>query len=84
MSFEEDNVLGEVIDRRGPICVSPLDLSGYQAPFPQVKQNEEVKKRYDKNRKEFIKIFKKANINIPFINAIKKMPPYAKFLKEIF
>ena len=32
---------------------------------------------------EFLEIFKKIEINIPFVEAITQMPNYAKFLKDI-
>ena len=32
---------------------------------------------------KFLEVLSKLEINIPFINAIKEMPSYAKFLKEV-
>ena len=32
---------------------------------------------------KFLEIFKKIEINIPFVEAISQMPNYAKFLKDI-
>ena len=48
-------------------------------PFPQ-----RIKKaRREEQFSKFLEIFKKIEINIPFVEAINKMPNYAKFLKEI-
>ncbi|XP_076913097.1 uncharacterized protein LOC143571596 [Bidens hawaiensis] len=32
---------------------------------------------------KFLKLFKQLHINLPFLNASKEMPKYAKFLKEV-
>ncbi|XP_061351131.1 uncharacterized protein LOC133296203 [Gastrolobium bilobum] len=50
-----------------------------KAPYPQRLQQHEQKKNFSK----FLEIFKKLHINIPFAEALEKMPSYAKFLKEI-
>jgi hypothetical protein len=39
-------------------------------------------KKVDKE-KEILEVFKKVELNIPLINAIKQIPKYAKFLKEL-
>ena len=85
VSFQEEHVSDDNVPRRVPVCVPPLDLKHYQVPlpFPQVRSREEVKKKQNKHRKEFTEMFKKVNINIPLIEAIKQFPPYAKFLKEM-
>ncbi|KAL2525879.1 Aspartic peptidase [Abeliophyllum distichum] len=48
-------------------------------PFPQRLQKSKLDKQFAK----FLKIFKKLNINIPFVDAIAQMPSYTKFMKEI-
>ena len=48
-------------------------------PFPQRLQKAKRKKQFSR----FLDIFKKIEINIPFVEVIKKRPNYAKFLKEI-
>ena len=48
-------------------------------PFPQRLQKEMREERFSK----FLEIFKKIEINIPFVEAINQMPNYANFLKEI-
>jgi hypothetical protein len=85
VSFQEELVPDDNIPRRVPVCVPSLGLKHYQVPlpFPEIRSKEEVKKKQNKYRKEFIEMFKKVNINIPLIEAIKQFPPYAKFLKEL-
>ena len=48
-------------------------------PFPQRLQKARREEQFSK----FLDIFKKIEINIPFVEAINQMPNYAKFLKEI-
>ena len=48
-------------------------------PFPQRLQKARREDQFSK----FLEIFKKIEINIPFVEAINQMPNYAKFLKEI-
>lgn len=48
-------------------------------PFPQRLQRRSDATHYAK----FLEIFKKVEINIPFLDASKEMSKYAKFLKDI-
>ncbi|KAJ9543915.1 hypothetical protein OSB04_023622 [Centaurea solstitialis] len=48
-------------------------------PFP--KRFEQSKK--EKEDKEIMDIFRKVEVNIPLLDAIKQVPRYAKFLKEL-
>ena len=48
-------------------------------PFPQRLQKAKKEEQFSR----FLDIFKKIEINIPFVEAINQMPNYAKFLKEI-
>ncbi|XP_073139087.1 uncharacterized protein [Henckelia pumila] len=41
------------------------------------------KAKLDSQFAKFLEVFKKLNINIPFVDALMQMPSYAKFLKEI-
>lgn len=53
-------------------------------PLPflhRVTQSKVVKVELDK---EIIETFKKVEVNIPLLEAIKQFPKYAKFLKELF
>ena len=48
-------------------------------PFPRRLQKARREEQFSK----FLEIFKKIEINIPFVDAINQMSNYAKFLKEI-
>ena len=48
-------------------------------PFPQKLQKSRREEQFSK----FLDIFKKIEINIPFVEVISQMPLYAKFLKEV-
>ncbi|RDY06484.1 hypothetical protein CR513_09531, partial [Mucuna pruriens] len=48
-------------------------------PFP----NRTVSARRSKIDEDLLKLFKKVEINIPLLDAIKQIPKYAKFLKEL-
>jgi hypothetical protein len=49
------------------------------APFPVSSSRS---KKEDKE-KEILEVFKKVELNIPLLDAIKQIPKYAKFLKEL-
>ena len=51
----------------------------FAVPFPQRLQKAKREEQFSK----FLEIFKKIEINIPFVEAITQMPNYAKFLKDI-
>ncbi|XP_061357987.1 uncharacterized protein LOC133302249 [Gastrolobium bilobum] len=58
----------------------PLDLSPYaRIPYPQRLKKENQKQQYSK----FLDIFRRLQINIPFVEALKNMPNYARFMKDL-
>ncbi|XP_058764619.1 uncharacterized protein LOC131638083 [Vicia villosa] len=48
-------------------------------PYPHVQSRKEDARRYAR----FMDIFKQLHINIPFSEALEKMPKYAKFMKKM-
>ncbi|XP_015949453.1 uncharacterized protein LOC107474341 [Arachis duranensis] len=50
-----------------------------KAPYPQRLRKDGK----DNQSSRFLEIFKKLQINIPFVKALEQMPLYAKFLKEL-
>ncbi|RDX72685.1 hypothetical protein CR513_47787, partial [Mucuna pruriens] len=48
-------------------------------PFP----SRPISARKSESDEELLKMFRKVEINIPLLNAIKQVPKYAKFLKEL-
>ncbi|XP_058726238.1 uncharacterized protein LOC131597564 [Vicia villosa] len=49
-------------------------------PFPI---RNKKKREHEKNFDKFLEMFKKLEINIPFLEALEQMPTYAKFMKDI-
>ena len=50
-------------------------------PLPYLKRPQ--KQRLDKQFATFLEVFKKLQINIPFVEALEQIPSYAKFMKNI-
>ena len=57
------------------------EVRAYQPPilFPQRLKQSKLDSQYEK----FLTMFKKLEINIPFVEALAQMPHYAKFMKDI-
>ncbi|XP_050909019.1 uncharacterized protein LOC127122775 [Lathyrus oleraceus] len=56
-------------------------------PKPVVKLSfptrNKKKEQHEKNFEKFLEMFKKLELNIPFLEALEQMPTYAKFMKDI-
>ncbi|XP_062104133.1 uncharacterized protein LOC133815293 [Humulus lupulus] len=50
-----------------------------RVPYPQRLRKTTLDKQFSK----ILEVFKKPHINIPFVEALEKMPSYVKFMKEI-
>ena len=48
-------------------------------PFPQRLQKAKMETQFSR----FLDVFKKIEINLPFVEALTQMPNYAKFLNDI-
>ena len=48
-------------------------------PYPQWLRHNKLDKQFTK----LMEVFKKLHINIPFADALEKMPNYVKFMKDI-
>ncbi|XP_048227305.1 LOW QUALITY PROTEIN: uncharacterized protein LOC125369336 [Ricinus communis] len=59
----------------------PLSLSSH-TPLPHFPRRL-AKPKEDEQEKEILDTFRKVEINIPLLDAIKQIPKYAKFLKEL-
>ena len=57
------------------------EVKTYHIPFPFPQRMR--KSRMDDQFAKFLNMFKKMEINIPFAEALTKMPHYAKFMKDI-
>ncbi|KAL2461350.1 Uncharacterized protein Adt_44770 [Abeliophyllum distichum] len=60
---------------------TPILVKAYvpPIPFPQRLQKYKLDKQFEK----FLEVFKKLHINIPFADALAKIPLYLKFMKEM-
>ena len=58
---------------------SKVSIYKPKVPFPARLKQQQLDQQFSK----FLEVFKKLHINIPFIDALRQMPSYAKFLKEI-
>jgi len=56
-------------------------IKPYVPPFTFPQKHKQ--KATDKQFVQFLNMFKKLHINIPFAKALAQMPKYAKFMKEI-
>ena len=67
--------------KEAPTVREAPNVSAYKpkVPFPARLKQQQLDQQFSK----FFKVFKKLHINIPFIDALRQMPSYAKFLKEI-
>ncbi|XP_026399420.1 uncharacterized protein LOC113295288 [Papaver somniferum] len=57
----------------------PAPSNVHVAPFPQRLTQQKGGTHYN----EMLEMFKRVNINIPFLEAIRQIPTYAKFLKHL-
>ncbi|XP_076916387.1 uncharacterized protein LOC143576078 [Bidens hawaiensis] len=57
----------------------PVRTYIYPIPYPGRLKKQEMEEQYGK----FLELFKQLHINLPFLDALKEMPKYAKFLKEV-
>ncbi|XP_050909358.1 uncharacterized protein LOC127123153 [Lathyrus oleraceus] len=52
----------------------------FKLPYPT---RNKKKGQHEKNFEKFLEMFKKLELNIPFLEALEQMPTYAKFMKDI-
>nr|XP_011463572.1 PREDICTED: LOW QUALITY PROTEIN: uncharacterized protein LOC101311565 [Fragaria vesca subsp. vesca] len=62
-----------------PVVEQPVRNYVPKAPFPQRLVNPKKGAQFG----EILEVFKRVNINIPFLDAIQQVPSYAKFLKDL-
>nr|XP_028952762.1 uncharacterized protein LOC114822524 [Malus domestica] len=60
---------------------APSDKPPYKPPLPFPQRQQQRSK--DQQCIEFMKMLAKVQINLPLLDAIKQIPSYAKFLKEL-
>ncbi|KAG9450306.1 hypothetical protein H6P81_010271 [Aristolochia fimbriata] len=64
---------------QGKDALPIIDIDVKDLPYPSRAKKDILESRFAR----FLEIFKKLQINIPLIEALKQMPLYGKFLKEV-
>ena len=80
----ETSVLSKSVISNDDPKVIPSSLNSnfkLTPPFPLSSSSAKAKK--EEKEKEILELFKKVEINIPLLDAIRQVPKYAKFLKEL-
>ena len=65
--------------KQGKIASSSVTTNLPDVPFPR----RFMQSKKDENEKDILETFRKVQVNIPLLDAIKQIPKYAKFLKEL-
>lgn len=67
-----------------PTSSSPVEPSySLKAPFPTCLNSPPPFRKKDVNQENMLEVFKQVKINLPLLDAIKQIPSYAKFLKDL-
>ncbi|XP_062075080.1 uncharacterized protein LOC133779099 [Humulus lupulus] len=73
----EDKVTEDLPAKEG---TPPVSIDHHiKIPYPQRLRKNNLDKQFSK----FLEVFKKLHINIPFVEALEKMPSYVQFMKDI-
>ncbi|XP_076927147.1 uncharacterized protein LOC143590598 [Bidens hawaiensis] len=79
----ETETPGEVHSRLDPTSTAqpsePVRTYVPPIPYPGRLKKQKMEEQYGK----FLELFKQLHINLPFLDALKEMPKYAKFLKVV-
>ena len=75
-------VSGEVEYNTGKDVEVPTKVTPMPIPLPPFPQRL-VKKTEDGKYRHFITMLKQLSINVPLVEALKQMPGYAKFMKDL-
>ena len=65
--------------KQGKIASSSVNTNLPDVPFPR----RFMQSKKDENEKDILETFRKVQVNIPLLDAIKQIPKYAKFLKKL-
>ncbi|KAG9442595.1 hypothetical protein H6P81_018449 [Aristolochia fimbriata] len=76
---KEEREVSRQQKQRGKSSLSNAEINVDTLPYPARAKKDKLEEKFIK----FIDIFKKLEINIPFVEALMQMPQYAKFLKEV-
>ncbi|KAM1602332.1 hypothetical protein ACFX1Z_029061 [Malus domestica] len=65
--------------KQGKLSSNSLNTNLTHVPFPR----RFIQSKKDKSEKDILETFRKVQVNIPLLEAIKQVSKYAKFLKEL-
>ncbi|XP_050916459.1 uncharacterized protein LOC127131591 [Lathyrus oleraceus] len=82
LEIKENEVFSEEVTVPKPVVKEKVSESKSVVKLPFPTRNKK-KEQHEKNFEKFLELFKKLEINIPFLEALEKMPSYAKFMKDI-
>ncbi|XP_050896110.1 uncharacterized protein LOC127102824 [Lathyrus oleraceus] len=82
MEIKENEVVSEKVTVSEPVAKEKVSESKPVVKLPFPTRNKK-KENHEKNFEKFLEMFKKLEINILFLEALEKMPSYAKFMKDI-
>ncbi|KAM1818309.1 hypothetical protein ACFX11_000115 [Malus domestica] len=69
------------LSNRGKNVSNPVPTNVFPSNVPFPNRFKQTKK--EEAEKDILETFRKVQVNIPFLDAIKQVPRYAKFLKEL-
>ncbi|XP_073317252.1 uncharacterized protein [Primulina huaijiensis] len=78
-TFENDDTLNSKNNMLNDKSSEIVNESNKPPPFPHALTNH----KKQKNDSDIYEVFKQVKINIPLLDAIKQVPSYAKFLKDL-
>jgi hypothetical protein len=82
LEIKENEVVSEKVTVSEPVAKEKVSESKPVVKLPFPTRNKK-KEKHEKNFEKFLEMFKKLEINIPFLEALEQMPSYAKFMKDI-
>ncbi|XP_050914125.1 uncharacterized protein LOC127128796 [Lathyrus oleraceus] len=82
LEIKENEVVSEEVTIPEPVVKEKVSESKPVVKLPFPTRNKK-KEKHEKNFEKFLEMFKKLEINIPFLEALEQMPSYAKFMKDI-
>lgn len=82
LEIKENEVVEEEVVTSAPVTKEKVVESKHVIKLPCPSRNKK-KGQQEKNFEKFLELFKKLELNIPLLEALEKMPTYAKFMKDI-
>ena len=79
LGIEKDEVTTSREENMTQKVISKPSILTYNPPFP----SRFAKTKKEESDKEILDVFRKVHVNIPFLNVIKQVSHYAKFLNEL-